>query len=501
MSIINGSMEASTQWNISLAPKKIGKALIPSFNINGAVSDAIEMTIEGKSRTQATGNDDITVVTEIDQSSPLVQQQLIMTVRLYTTVSLTGAELDPLELKDAIVVKLEDKQYQTKIHGKPGAVIESRFAIYPQKSGELTIPSLLYQVAVNNGARDMWNDPFGRNSNKVLRYRTDEKTLNVSPTPSSLAGAAWLPAKNLTLSEHWNLDVDNLKVGEPVSRSITIKAEGLTAAQISPLPDTQINHLTFYKDQAQSDDQKSDKGVVGTRIETTAIVPTQAGKYQLPEVTLKWWNTETQAFETASLPPVTLTVASDAMTNLNGTNTGASPAVEPSDSVPINTDLSTLAAPTTAIKETPLWLYATNILTLLGLIFLGWKNWILQRKLTQINSLQAQRQAELTQKESAAWQQLKQSIAENNLPQVRTHILHWAQIHWGNPQLSSLQALGDQLHSPELSTQLSKLDQAIYRNVDSQLNNSELLAILSNLRRDKTKKATTQDELQPLYKN
>src|SRR5690606_27246441 len=49
MSIINGSMEASTEWKIALAPKRIGKLLIPSFNVDGAISDAIEITIEGKS--------------------------------------------------------------------------------------------------------------------------------------------------------------------------------------------------------------------------------------------------------------------------------------------------------------------------------------------------------------------------------------------------------------------------------------------------------------------
>jgi len=497
MSIINGSMEASTQWNISLAPKKIGKALIPSFNIDGAVSDAIEITIEGKSNNPNLGNNDITVVTEISHDSTHVQQQLLLTVRLYSTVSLNGAELQPLELKNAIVVKLDDKQYQTQIRGKTGLVLESRFIIYPQESGELNIPSLLYQAAIDNGTRDI----FGRGNSKVLRYRTDEVNVQVDPAISA-AGEPWLPAKGLTLSEHWNMDLDNLKVGEPVSRSITIKAEGLTAAQIPPLDSPQINHLTFYKDQAQSEDQKSDKSITGSRIETMAIVPTQPGKYVLPEVKVKWWNTDTQQFEVASLAAVTLTVASGAMSTNNLQATGAIDATEPMEPLPLNTDLNSL--PTTApqiIKEAPLWLYVSNLLSLIGLAWFGRKVWQLQKKLNAIHHTNEQLKTQQTHTEAQAWQKLKHSLVEHNALKIRTDLLNWAQIHWHNPQLINLQCLGSYIGDSNFNNLLHQLDQTIYSNNVQALNTSELLQLLSNLRRDKTKKATTQNELQPLYKS
>src|SRR5690606_32761596 len=157
MSIINGSMEASTEWKIALAPRRIGKLLIPSFNIDGAVSDAIEITVEGKSRKPKDSQSDVTVEIESSVDTAYVQQQIIVTLRLYTTVGLSGVDLQPLQVKDALVVQLDEKQYQTKINNRPGAVVETRYAIFPQQSGELIIPSMLYQVSVNSGNRDIWD--------------------------------------------------------------------------------------------------------------------------------------------------------------------------------------------------------------------------------------------------------------------------------------------------------------------------------------------------------
>lgn len=155
MSIINGNMEASTEWKIALAPRRIGKLLIPSFNINGAVSDAIEMTVEGKSRKPKDGQNDVSVEIETSTDTAYVQQQIIVTLRLYTTVGLSGVDLQPLQVKDALIVQLDEKQYQTRINNRPGAVVETRYAIFPQQSGELIIPSLLYQVWLNGGSRDI----------------------------------------------------------------------------------------------------------------------------------------------------------------------------------------------------------------------------------------------------------------------------------------------------------------------------------------------------------
>ena len=497
MSIINGSMEASTEWKIALAPKRIGKLLIPSFTIDGAISDAIEITVEGKSKSPKNTDNNVTVEVETSKDTSYVQEQIIVTLRLYTTVGLNGVELQPLQVKDALVVNIDEKQYQTKINGRPGAVVETRYAVFPQQSGELIIPSMLYQVSVSSGQRDLWDRFYGNSQNNILRLRTDEQRINVLPAPASVTAGDWLPALNVSLSEHWSTSLDSLKVGEPITRSITVKADGLTAGQINPLQLAPIDGLTFYNDQAQTDDQKSANGVEGSRIETIAIVPTKAGHFTLPEIKLNWWDTKSNSIRTATLPAVSLTVGLGDMTQL------AAPAneIEEPTSVDINTDLSTIEPQQTVVQEkTPLWLYISNALALVVALFFALRFWQTKRELVALYTTERAELNELNQNENEAWNNFKRTLADKELTALRKALINWAQVYWNNESITSLQTIATQAHEPALTEELRKLDEAMFSAHSSAPDTEVLLQLLANLRKTKHKKTADNKKLRPLYK-
>ncbi|HSC68390.1 MAG TPA: BatD family protein [Cellvibrio sp.] len=499
MSIINGNMEASTEWKIALAPKRIGKALIPSFTIDGAISDAIEMTIEGRSKSPQNGDSKVTVEVETSKDTSYVQEQVIVTLRLYTTVGLSGIDLQPLQVKDALVMQLDEKQYQTKINGRPGAVVETRYAIFPQQSGELIIPSMLYQVSLASGQRDLWDRFYGNNQNNVLRLRTDEQRLNVLPAPDAAQGE-WQPANNVSLSEHWSTDVTSLKIGEPITRSITIKAEGLTAGQITPLQFPSIDGLTFYNDQAQNDDQKFSTGVVGSRTETLAIVPTKAGHFTLPEVKVNWWDTKTNSMRTATLPPVHLTVDLGDMSQLQATAP-----MDTTDATPNTEDNSTSSIapqPEPAIiqEKAPLWLYASNLVTLIIALLLAVMLWQNKRAQSAIPTAKQREKNGISQNENDAWNNFKRALSEKELTALRKALILWAQTYWKDTTINSLQAVASHAREPVLTEALQQLDEAIFSSHASAPDTDKLLQILANLRRNKTDSATNKDLLQPLYK-
>lgn len=502
MSIINGNMEASTEWKIALAPKRIGQLLIPSFNIDGAISDAIQITVEGKSRSPQTGDSQVTVELETSKDSAHVQEQIIVTLRLYTTVGLSGIDLQPLQVKNALIVQLDEKQYQTRINGRPGAVVETRYALFPQQSGELLIPSVLYQVSLDAGQRDLWDRFYGNSQSNIRRLRTEEQRLDIKPAPATANNQAWLPAANLELQEHWSAGVDSLKVGEPITRTITIKADGLTAGQIAPLQLNNPDGLTFYNDQAQTEDQKTTRGIVGSRIETIAIVPTKAGRFTLPETIVSWWDTNSQSFKQATLPAVTLDVSSGAM---SPGNLASPPGVdipqeeEPSSpAVPLNTDLASLSPNAgSPAKAAPVWLYVTNAITLLASLIFLWL-WIRAQYPRQTKT---EKQEDISiESEANAWSNLKRALGENDLPQLRKSIIAWGQIYWQDKTLTSLQGMAERANTPELSAQLEQLDGAIFSKGNHTLDSDALLQLLVNIRRRKYKKAAAGEQLEPLYK-
>ncbi|MEN0035980.1 MAG: BatD family protein [Cellvibrio sp.] len=498
MSIINGSMEASTEWKIALAPKRIGKALIPSFTIDGAVSDAIEMTIEGKSKSPKNTDSDVTVEIETSKDTGYVQEQIIITLRLYTTTGLSGIDLQPLQVKDALVVQLDEKQYQTKINGRPGAVVETRYALFPQQSGELVIPSMLYQVALASGQRDIWDRFYGNRQNNILRLRTEEQRLNILPAPANVASGDWLPANNVSLSDHWSTSLDSLKIGEPITRSITIKADGLTAGQINPLHFDNIDGLTFYNDQAQNDDQKTANGVQGTRVETLAIVPTKAGHFTLPEVKVNWWDTKSNSVRTATLPAVNVTVGLGDMTQVPAApvdhTEAATDIAKNTDSIPAQSTQTIVQA------KTPLWLYVTNILSLLIAIFFAVRFLQLKRDLRKASDSESKERNEFSSNESETWSNFKRALSEQELAGLRKSLILWAQAYWRDSTINSLQAVADHAQQPALTEELNKLDAAIFSTHASAPDKDVLLQLLANLRMSKRKSASAEG-LQPLYKS
>jgi BatD DUF11 like domain len=495
MSIVNGRTESYTQWKLTLAPRKTGKLLIPSFDINGNISDAIEITVEKQSsQFKSSGNEPVSVEVSIDKETVFTQEQIIFTVRLITNVSLTGAQLDPLSIPDTFVTELDEQNYKTTINNQPALIVEKRYAIFPLKSGSLTIPALRYQVAIDDG--DIWSRMSG--SNNILRLMTEEKTLTVKAPPSDKTN--WLPAEDLRISEHWSAGLDNLKVGEPISRTITITAQGLTAAQIPPVPSSSIEGLTLYQDQAQTDNQKNKNGNQGSRIETTAIVPNKDGKFTLPETRIEWWNTKTQQYEVASLPAVSLSVGTNSHSPTADEIVEAAKQIMDKTSNPDSEpEMPTSTDQIQVQQVTPIWIYVLLVITsLLSLFFfLAWWN-LRQRFNTYVHRKNEMEQI-AAESEARAWNQVKEYLQQNNLIELRKAIVEWSKLYWKNDSIQSLQDVTIYADSIPLQEAFAQLDASLFGNTQDSLDKQKLKELLTNLRRGKTKKSSATNELRPLY--
>ena len=112
-----------------------------------------------------------------------------------------------------------------------------------------------------------------------------------------------MPSSQPQLTQQWSSNLDQLVVGEPVTRTITISAQGFTGAQIQPLVIQSGNEIKIYPDQPQLGEQKSASGIIGIRQESLALVPNRAGEIVLPEIRVQWWDTVHRRIQTATLDP------------------------------------------------------------------------------------------------------------------------------------------------------------------------------------------------------
>lgn len=298
----NGQVEAFTEWQLILAPKAAGKLLIPSFQYGSQFSDAIEIQVKDTSSALSGIKPDIFLELTADLKTPYVQQQVLATLTLYTAVALRIEDAPELNVPGALVVPLNQSQFQKRVDDKVYSVSELRYALFPQQSGELEIP--IQTFTVTSGGNN-WG---GFNRGQIKRVRSQPLTLEVKPQASQFPGNHWLPATNVQLED--NL-ADNLtwQVGDPITRRITLRAEGVTADQLPALTLPDVNHLKQYRETPEKNQQENLNGVSAMITETIALVPTAPGQVQLPAVTLQWWDTNTQQPRTASIPARTVTVA------------------------------------------------------------------------------------------------------------------------------------------------------------------------------------------------
>src|SRR5690606_14959190 len=134
------------------------------------------------------------------------------------------------------------------------------------------------------------------------RVNSPRIPLTVLPKPADYpADVPWLPARNLVLTESWSPDPGNVQTGDSLTRSLMLNVEGLSSAQIPPLPATRAQGLRRYPDQPQLGNRIDERGLIGSREEREALVPTTSGRLELPAVSITWWNTRDNRLERSEI--------------------------------------------------------------------------------------------------------------------------------------------------------------------------------------------------------
>ncbi|WP_122388853.1 BatD family protein [Pseudomonas syringae group genomosp. 3] len=315
---LDGSSQATTRWIVTLLPRETGSVIIPSLQLGELKSQPLTLQVmQSETKEPASHLASIFIEASLDQDSVYVQAQAVLTLRVYHSVSLfDDSSLSPLQVPDARVEKLGDaRTYEKLINGVRHGVIETRYAIYPQQSGVLTIPSQVFSATLVQPpaeAQGQEANPFGPQPGKSVRVKSAEVPLTVKPKPANYpADIAWLPARSISLEENWSPEPGTTQVGDSLTRTITIKAEGLAGAQLPPLAPTEVPSLRRYPDQPQLRNLPSERGLIGTREEREALVPGRAGAIELPAVEVTWWNTREDYLEHTSLPARTLQISNN----------------------------------------------------------------------------------------------------------------------------------------------------------------------------------------------
>ena len=475
ISIINGKRTHERKLVIDLTPRREGDLVIPSFRAEGSATRPIPVRVTPQPELNA-GNNPVLFSVELDNEDVYVQSQLLLTLRIQRSIELESMSISELEIDNAFIKPLENKEYYRTIDGRNWLVHEIRYAIFPEQSGDLQIPTQIFSARTADGRRSI----FSRGNGRLVRRSTNPLTVNVLPRPTAYTATTWLPAQQLKIEERWSTPPDTLSAGESATRTLTIIGEGVQGAQLPPVQYAPSEGLKFYPDQPEIAEQEVSSGLLGSRRDSTAIVPTRAGQWTLPEVSIPWWDTATDQMRFATLPARTLTVGQAA----SATNP-TSPVVGSMSGVPA---ASAMDAPQGS------WIWPV----LFALSTAGWLATLAYLWRTRQPG-QAPRETPTNTTERKLFRELCKACESHQAANAREALIRWGRSFHEAPGAQTLASVTTLFNDAALQEAADQLDAVLYRGVDGDWRGETLLAHVKRLRTQKAAAGTADDTSLALY--
>lgn len=514
---INGSVESWTDYIVTLFPLAEGELTIPSLEINDALTDPVAINVINEGPRSNQSNEELFLEIVVNKETIYVQEQLLFTVRLYYTINgIRNPQFTELEMADTVIQLIgSPNQYEKLIDGVRYGVYEKRYVIFPQRSGPLEIPDILFRGEVTDGSS---NFVFRNLNTRRVTAFIEGITIQVAERPEAARdNQFWLPVGNLTLEENWNIDLSNLKVGDSAIRTITMVADGLDGAVLPPFSPVEIQNLNLYPDPPDIQRTFVDGRIVGTRVESTTLVPVIAGSIEIPEVSIPWWNINTDQQERTVIAATFINVATiEGEVPSEQTVISTVNIEELLEAAPV-IDQSMIDAQAEAqfIEVRAVWLnwlialaFLIVMISIYSLLLAPNKHAIRAFFDTQLANLIKKYSPE--NNEWVAYRQLVIACRKQDLIRIRESLIQWSNHFLDTRTLLTMEDILEQTESIELHEHATQIQAALFsigskQHAELSFDSHELIKLTTSLRKNKRKeqkrfKQEKRFALPPLYK-
>ncbi len=485
-----GQSRVTKSWLIELEPKHTGRLTIPSLVINGRKTRPLTITVTAAPPAPTPGGAAqppdafLEVIPKIEVPA-YVQSQITISVKLYlrSGLRLSDVSLEEPDIAKATIIKLGDtRRYSARRYGRDYQVIERRYAIIPEAGTELTIPALHFSARVGGGLGGFFDDdPFFRafgGRSRRLKAVSPPLKIPLKAIPQDYHGKNWLPARKLTLSEKQAAPETTIKVGEPLTRVITIEALGLSAEQLPELDFPNPDGGKYYSDKPELATGVQNGLLHAVRKQSIAFIPERPGSFVLPEIRIKWWDVVNEKEAEAVLPARAIkVVANPTMPAPVPPAATPAPPRTPNPAGDTGGDKMT-AGPAAAGKATTagkspansglrLWQGLCGLLALVWLLTLGL--WLREKRYNRRAASGPEKTREAPRTMTAATlKDIERACRANDPAAARRTLTRWAANRWPAAPPGSLEALTERLAGPDtdrrrkLAELFLELEKALY---------------------------------------
>ncbi|GLK76019.1 hypothetical protein GCM10008171_12730 [Methylopila jiangsuensis] len=177
-------------------------------------------------------------------------------------------------------------------------------AVYPSRSGTLTIGPFVHRLKVVDGAE-----------RREIEVRSKPVELKVAawsgPGGPDDPQGWWLPARSVTVRDAWSGDPDRVPRGETLTRTVTVTADGAPADMLPPTPKLLSPGVISFLGPTSRETRITPSGPVSQVTYSWEARPTTAYPATVQEIRIPWFDTTARKMREAVIPARRMAWAAD----------------------------------------------------------------------------------------------------------------------------------------------------------------------------------------------
>lgn len=427
------------QWKIRMVPRRGGSIRVPPLAFGGNHSEALLLRVD-QAPASIRARENVFIEVEVFPKDPYPGQQTRVTTRLFHNLPLRDGSLAEPESERATIFRSgSDSRYSLLRDGESFDVLERSILLTPDSSGQLPVTGATFRGMITSGAAM---------AERYIYRQGENLQLAVREKPPGFDNRPWLPAQKLELALQWDEPADNLQIGDSLGVTLSLEATGLPAEALpADLLISDSSQYKIYADEAVRNTRVVNhfdgEQLIGHLQQRFVIIPHQPGELVMPALTLAWWDVEQAVEQAASIESrVVQVAASGVLLEDNSRVIGTAG---------LQAGISTRGQPMFAYHHWP-WLIVLTVVLLLAAVFVGAAR--LRASIASKIALAGDRRRYR--------QRLRRACRINDASATRRALIEWSRLHWNDAHISGLHHIEPRVGSPDLVSELARLDAAIF---------------------------------------
>ncbi len=154
------------------------------------------------------------------------QSQILLTIRVASKHPFDALTIDFPAIANAEQIELAaPRTRKIKSYAGEGYMHERRYAVFPLAAGNLEIPASFATGLIDTPAAGQVE----------FNATHDGMRIPVLSTPAGFSVDWWLVSSNVVMEESWSIPVDELRQGDVVTRTVTLRAAGVDDKRLPDL--------------------------------------------------------------------------------------------------------------------------------------------------------------------------------------------------------------------------------------------------------------------------